>query len=378
MRHKDGFEVWVHHQHKYLKEYDAVSGPDVSAPDAGETMLHAGNYTDRRSRFYVTPDKSGLHRMMNIAFFLDKAFDFQGGNIVHITMRINGTTAKDPARSQLIWKHRLPGVNVEATGRRFDWLAPSHQEHATGDFGRKNENVSLVITIKRGFSDQRWEDDSLKAMKAFKRIPGESHVIQIMCRPFGSPPSKNSILDVTSKREKGKSGRARGGLNAMRYLKAKCAETKKKHCVNANTSATKGERGHRGKGKQAASHEVATSQAPTPLPSMTASTTPPTHKKRTWSQAYPESDKENERVMKRKAASSMRLTKQLNDEEPEVVLEKIKDKKLVLKTARLQIKENKVKTELNALHKRLKLLISSSQHQGKYLSQRVSTDGEEL
>lgn len=119
MRHKGGFKVLVYHQKKVLQEYDAVANSEAPATNTGDNVLHAGDYTARRSQFYVMPNKAGLDRLIGIEFSLTQQFDFQGANLLHITLRRNGTASK--VKSQLLWRHKAQDANKPDTEFWFVW-----------------------------------------------------------------------------------------------------------------------------------------------------------------------------------------------------------------------------------------------------------------
>lgn len=104
MRHQDGFVILVRHQGEVLPEYDAIAFTQAIATtmDVNRNILHAGNYTARRSYFYVIPEKDVFDRQMTIKFSLAKGFDFRNGNLLNITLRTKGMATKNQVRRQLI------------------------------------------------------------------------------------------------------------------------------------------------------------------------------------------------------------------------------------------------------------------------------------
>lgn len=202
MRHKDGFNILVQHQSKVLQEYDAVANSETPATNAGSNILHAGDYTARRTQFYVIPDKTGLDRLMIIKFFLAQNFDFQGGNLLNITLRGNGTASKHRPRSQLIWEHKVPGEEESDAEFGFFWKVSLLEKGNLGDSMRVEDDLFLTVTIERGVSNPRWENDNKKAMEAFERVPGgRMSSRSCVSRSKGSHPESANSLDQVLTRE---------------------------------------------------------------------------------------------------------------------------------------------------------------------------------
>lgn len=359
MLHQDGFKILVQHQNELLQEYDSIDNSDPS-----ENILHVGNYTARHSRFYIVPNKAGSHRMMTITFVLQRNFDFQDGNIVHLTMKISGTAQSQREKSQLIWKHKLAKVKEPFVGLEFDWRASMLQDESSGGSGPGAEDATMVITIERGRSDIRWEEENRKARKAFEPVSGENHVVEIRCRLFEKRQSQSSNPDVL------------GGSNGSRMGDEGDVERKDKQPVDitpeddSSRTASLAERTTPARSpspdvdttdvQRPASVDLPSLPTPTPTPTpmnptSTSTATPSTNTipHRPKRKFQPEDASEDASPIKQETADAIDLTQQPDEnEDDEDILCEIKDKELELKQSQLEIDKIKAERALNALRNR--------------------------
>lgn len=394
MRHKDGFTIKVQHQGKVLQEYDAVANSEAPATNAGGNILHEGDYTARRSQFYVMPDKSGLDSRMTIKFCLAPNFDFQGGNLLQVTIHIKGTATREPVRSQLIWEHKVP-VGDEPDGEWwFHWTVSMPKERNLKDSKHVADVVSMVIELECGVSDPRWDNNSTKALEAFERVPGGDYVVAILCRPSGSRMPQESNVGALSFKERSTNDKSIRASPAKRGVKRKRAEPVKKASGNAGASATKGESSIHGQDKQpifgtsdddtskTMSLPDATRSAPllspvqgktrasyfttpelpanpsimptTPTADSTSQQTNKIEPSRSSLVTQPKDTRVESRPIKREEPGVIDLTQKPDEEEE--IHHQIMDKELELEQKRLEREEIQARKELNALHRtRLRL-----------------------
>lgn len=256
------------------------------------------------------------------------------------------------------------------------------------------DDLSVVITIERGVSKPRWDDDEDKALEAFERIPGEDHIVEILCRPFESRTPNERNLGTPTPDEKNTTPKSIRASPAKRGVKRKRTEPAKKAGGDASASLMEGEGSLQGQDKQpifdtsdddsskiaslpdAVNSILQTSPSrgetqapyftapelpttPTIMPTTpTADSTSQQTNKIESSRSPPATQPKDARVefgpIKREEHGVIDLTERPDEEEE--IHHQIMDKELELEQKRLEREEIQARRELNALHRtRLRL-----------------------
>lgn len=395
MRHQDGFVILVRHQGEVLPEYDAIAFTQAIATtmDVNRNILHAGNYTARRSYFYVIPEKDVFDRQMTIKFSLAKGFDFRNGNLLNITLRTKGMATKNQVRRQLIWKHQMPVANESDTEPSFAWRISMAKGDSMASSRQWEEQFSMVITLDLGLSESRFEKDNEAAMEAFKPLPGNAHFVEIICRPSESRNPKESNSSASPYETRSKSGKSNDTPLINGEEKRKRAESPKMSSGNANASAQESGDDRPGQDTQSIlgtsdddssktcsvpnaakstpmsspSHgqtqesystppEFPSAQAirpTTPIVDSTSEETNKTQPNRSSGNKQPKAARMNPTSVKQAKSDVIDFTKDLDedDDKRQEIFHQIKDKELELKQKRLEKEEIQAERELNALRR---------------------------